>query len=258
MASDLFKEEVKHYDKTFFTDLEDGAYKSAKKVLPVVNEAFHPASVLDVGCGVGYWLRVWKEDFNLDDLLGLEGAYVTEELFKMDKKYLLSADLKLPLDLNRRFDLVTTFEVAEHIPEDCADVFVSNLVKASDIVVFSAAIIGQLGTYHINEQMPEYWAKKFLRHDYVPVDFIRPLIWNDKDIEYWYRQNSLVYIKKSRLADFPKLQPVAELTNPDFLLRIHPEKYFAYVDEANRLQTIKGFIKYKLYHLKLWFKSLGK
>lgn len=251
-------EEVKYYDKAFYKQQQDGSYLSAKKILPIVEDAFHPNSVLDIGCGVGYWLKVWKDDLKLVDLLGIEGPYVKEEFFQMDKKYLQSADLKLPLNLNRRFDLVTTLEVAEHIPENCADTFILNLVNASDIVLFSAAIVGQIGTYHVNEQMPEYWAKKFLVYDYVPVDFIRPLIWNDNEIQYWYRQNILVFIKRERLINFPKLQLAAENTDSKFLIRIHPEKYFAYVKEANQLQTISGFIKYKLYQLKKMVKALGK
>lgn len=247
-------QEKKYYDKHFFAELEDGSYRSAKKILPIVREIFNPASVVDVGCGVGYWLKVWKDDFNVDDILGVEGDYVTDAVFQFDKKYLKTADLKLPLSLPKKYDLVMSMEVAEHIPENCADVFINNLVNAGDIVLFSAAIIGQLGTYHINEQMPEYWAKKFLMHDYVPVDFIRPIIWSDNDIQYWYRQNTLLFIKRNRLADFPKLKFASDCTNPEFLIRIHPEKYFTYVDENKQLQNVGGFIKYKLYLLKKWLK----
>lgn len=246
--------EVKYYDKEFYAEQQDGSYLSAKKILPIVQDVFHPKSVLDIGCGVGYWLKVWKDDLNVNDLLGYEGPYVTEEMFQTDKEYLKIADLKLPLTLDRKFDLVMTLEVAEHIPENCADTFVKNLVDASDVVLFSAAIVGQIGTYHINEQMPEYWAQKFLAHDYVPVDYIRPIIWNDKGIQYWYRQNVLLFIRKSKVADFPQLKLSLDNTNPSFLLRIHPEKYFAYVDEANQLQSFSGFTKFKLFRLKKWLK----
>lgn len=250
--------EEKYYDKDFFAELEDGSYLSAKKILPLVQAVFNPLSVVDIGCGVGYWLKVWKEDLKVDDILGLEGSYVTSDLFRIDIKYLQTADLKLPLNLNRKYDLVMSMEVAEHIPENCADVFISNLVNAGDIILFSAAIIGQLGTYHVNEQMPEYWAKKFLVHDYVPVDLIRPKIWNDKEIQYWYRQNALLFIKRSSLKNFPQLKFSAEETDANLLTRIHPEKYFAYVDEANQLQTWRGFVKYKLYHFKKWIKGQVK
>lgn len=250
--------EEKYYDKDFFEELEDGSYLSAKKILPIVQSLFNPLSVLDVGCGVGYWLEVWKRDLKVEDVLGIEGPYMTEKFFRIDIKYLETADLKLPLRLKRKYDLVMSMEVAEHIPENCADIFINNLVNAGDIVLFSAAIIGQLGTYHINEQMPEYWAKKFLAHDYVPVDFLRPKIWNDNEIQYWYRQNILIFIKRSVLKNFPQLQSAAEATSPDFLVRIHPEKYFAYVEEDKQLQTFRGFTKYKLYSIKKFLKKLMK
>ena len=247
--------EKKYYDKDFFAELEDGSYLSAKKILPLVQDVFNPSSVLDIGCGVGYWLQVWKEDLKVDDILGIEGTYMTNELFRIDTKYLKTADLKLPLNLSRKYDLVMSMEVAEHIPGNCADIFIDNLVKAGNIILFSAAIIGQIGTYHINEQMPEYWAKKFLSRDYVPVDYLRPKIWNDPQIQYWYRQNTLLFIRRSVLDDFPQLKFAAAATDPGFLVRIHPEKYFAYVDEANQLQTVQGFINYKLYRLKKWIKA---
>lgn len=243
-------EEKKYYGKEFYNLLQNGSYISAKKVLPVVQNLFHPSSVLDLGCGVGYWIKVWKDELNVEDVLGIEGSYVTEDMFFLKKKYLQNEDLKLPLQLNRKYDLVMSLEVAEHIEEKHADTFIQNLVNAGDIILFSAAIIGQIGTYHVNEQMPEYWAKKFAKHDFVVVDFIRPLIWNDNEIDYWYRQNILLFIKNDKLKEYPQLKFAAEATKPDYLTRIHPEKYFAYVDEANSLQTLPGFIRHYLYKIK--------
>lgn len=242
--------ETKYYGKAFYDELNEGSYRSAQKIIAIADRLFKPASVLDVGCGAGYWLKVWKEETNATAILGVEGSYMDSSLFELDKKYLLTADLKEPLKLNQRYDLVTSMEVAEHIPEENAGTFIQNLTDAGDIILFSAAIKGQLGTYHINEQMPEYWAEKFKQHNYIAVDYIRPKIWNDTSIQYWYRQNTLLFIKESRLAEFPELQAVAAITDPAYLTRIHPEKYFAYVEENNKLQSIGGFIKYKLYLLK--------
>ncbi|RYE53661.1 MAG: class I SAM-dependent methyltransferase [Sphingobacteriales bacterium] len=247
--------ETKYYDNNFYAELNDGSYLSAKKILPVINELFKPASVVDIGCGTGYWVKVWNEDLGVEDVVGIEGTYMTPELYKPAKKYLLTADLKMPLKLEKKYDLVMSMEVAEHIPEDHADIFIQNLVDAGDIILFSAAIKGQLGTYHINEQMPEYWAAKFMKHNYVVVDYLRPRIWNDASIQYWYRQNALLFIKQDRLAEYPALKEAAAITDPAFLTRIHPEKYFAYVEENNQLQSIGGFIKYKLYLLKKMIKG---
>lgn len=247
--------ESKFYDNKFYADQGTGSYNSAKKILPLVNDIIHPGSVIDIGCGKGYWLKVWQTEMNISDLLGVEGDYVTPESFELDSKFLLNADLKTSFNLPRRFDLVMSMEVAEHIPEDCADIFVQNLVNAGDIILFSAAIKGQLGTYHINEQMPEYWAEKFQQHGYRVVDLLRPKIWNDPSIEYWYRQNSLLFIKSERLQDFPVLERAAEITDPEYLTRIHPEKYFAYVKQNEELNSTIGFIKHKLYLLKMKIKG---
>jgi len=243
-------EEKKYYDKKFYDLLQNGSYKSAQRVLPLVNDLFHPTSVVDLGCGVGYWIKVWKDEMKLDDVLGIEGSYVTDDMFYLDKKHLRNEDLKLPIKLGRKYDLVMSLEVAEHIEEKYADVFVQNLVDVGDVVLFSAAIKGQIGTYHVNEQMPEYWAEKFARHGYEVVDYIRPLIWNDGEIDYWYRQNILLFIKKEILNQYPQLNGALQCTKPDFLTRIHPEKYFAYVEEANQLQSLGGFVKYHLYRFK--------
>lgn len=243
-------EEKKYYDKKFYDLLQNGSYKSAQLVLPLVEEIFHPSSVLDLGCGVGYWIKVWKDEMKVDDVLGVEGSYVTEDMFYLDKKYLRNEDLKRPLDLGRKFDLVMSLEVAEHIEEKYADTFIENLVNSGDVILFSAAIKGQIGTYHINEQMPEYWAAKFARRNFVAVDYLRPIIWNEKGIDYWYRQNILLFIKRDKLIQYPKLDEAFQGTKPNYLTRIHPEKYFAYVEEANQLQSLGGFIKYHLYRLK--------
>ena len=252
------KKDVKYYNKNFYREQKDGSFLSAQILLPVVFDIFHPSSVVDIGCGVGYWLKVCNQELGIHDVLGVEGNYMTEDLFQLDKKYLQTADLRLPLELNRKFDIAISMEVAEHIPEESSDIFISNLVNAADIILFSAAIVAQLGTNHINEQMPEYWAKKFLAHNYIPIDFVRPKIWNDEGIEYWYRQNAIIYLKKERLIDFPELKFAAEATDPNFLLRIHPEKYFAYVNETRQLSSIPGFIRNKADKVIKWIKSHRK
>jgi 2-polyprenyl-3-methyl-5-hydroxy-6-metoxy-1,4-benzoquinol methylase len=62
-----------------------------------------------------------------------------------------------PLDLEKEFDLVVSLEVAEHLPASAADQFVNTLVKHGKKILFSAAIPGQGGQDHLNEQWPDYW-----------------------------------------------------------------------------------------------------
>lgn len=242
--------ENKYYNDSFFSELERGSFVSAQKILPIVNSLIQPKSVLDVGCGVGHWLKVCLDELAIEDIQGIEGPYVKDEFISIPIQNLLKADLKKEINLNRKFDLVMSMEVAEHIPEEFADTFVKTLTNHGDFILFSAAIKGQLGTYHINEQMPEYWASKFEAHNYIAVDIVRPRIWNDKEIAYWYRQNTILFVKENVLNNFSQLAEIAKITDPNFLTRIHPEKYFAYVDEHKQLKSPFGWLMYHYLKLK--------
>ncbi len=248
--------EQKHYNDKFYSDQQEGSFISAQKVISFINEVFHPNSVVDVGCGVGYWLKVWDEKFGVKDIFGIEGPYVNVNMLHVSPKLVRFQDLKLPFEIDRRFDIAMSLEVAEHLPESCSDNFVQSLIKLSDIIIFSAAIIGQVGTYHINEQMPDYWANKFKRHNYIPIDYIRPKIWLNDEIDWWYRQNILIYIKQERLKDFPALQNAYELTAPDNLLKIHPKLYFDKLNQLKKTKSIIGYFRWKLYPWKIYFKKM--
>lgn len=252
--------ESSHYTQEFYAGQQTGSLSSAQRILPLVQEVFHPRSVIDVGCGVGYWLNVWQNELGVNDIRGVEGPYVTPDLLKVDRSLVSFQDLKDPLNINRKFDLAMSMEVAEHLPSSHAKQFVQSLTSLSDVVLFSAAVPGQEGTYHINEQMPEYWAKLFMEQDYVPVDYIRPKIWGQDDrVEWWYQQNILLYVRKERLAEFPQLNEAYRDTQPHFLFRIHPWLYNYKLQHINKTKSWIGFTRWKLYPLKKFaFKLINK
>jgi SAM-dependent methyltransferase len=188
MKGDLAKE----YDEAFFTS---GTRNSASFVVPVAYKLLQPKSVLDVGCGVGAWLAEWV-NVGVTDVVGLDGEYVPASHLRIPPANFQPTDLRKPFSLGRRFDLVQSLEVAEHLDESCADAFVESLAAHADTVLFSAAIPGQGGRHHVNEQWPSYWAEKFSRLGLHPVDAIRPLIWTDQRISYWYRQNVLLFVRE--------------------------------------------------------------
>lgn len=244
--------EAKQYTSSFYKGHEKGSYDSAKVILPIVNKLIQPKSVIDVGCGIGLWLKVWKEDYNIEDIKGIEGAYVNDKMFSLPSEYIQIHDLKTPLNSSRKYDIAMSMEVAEHLPEANAAQFIQTLTSLSDVILFSAAMIGQEGTYHLNEQMPEYWAKKFAKHNYVPIDYIRPLVWNDDKVMYWYKQNVLLFVKKDIINNLPpELIKAYEQTNPDCLLRVHPYQYFRVYNRRNLL----NFIHYRLYRIKKFIKE---
>ncbi|HLT71819.1 MAG TPA: methyltransferase domain-containing protein [Cyclobacteriaceae bacterium] len=191
--------------------------RAATIVVPHLLQLFRVDSVLDVGCGLGTWLTVFR-DKGVTDIVGLDGSNVDMSMICIPPENFRVHDLRTEFDLQRRFDLVLCLEVAEHLPESCAEPLVASLCRHSDHIVFSAAIPGQGGQNHINEQWPEYWRSLFEREGYTMLDVIRPTIWNNPGVDAWYRQNMFVYTKdrESVSMDTQKVQ-MAEI-HPVFWL----------------------------------------
>lgn len=159
-----------------------------REVVPIIMELIKPKSVLDVGCGTGTWLKAFEEA-GVEHYYGLDGHYVKESQLQIPHKKFIVTDFSKQWAINEEFDLVVSLEVAEHLPESSADTFVKSLTLHGDVILFSAAIPGQGGQGHLNEQWPEYWQQKFGAHGFYFHDIIRPLIWDNEKVNWWYRQN---------------------------------------------------------------------
>ncbi len=187
------------YSKTFYNEIAGGSGRSAEIVLPLVFEIGKPASVVDVGCGVGAWLRASKSA-GVDKVLGFDGDHVPVDLLEIEQPEFRAADLSKPLPhVGRRFDLAISLEVAEHLPRERADGFVEDLCGLADMVLFSAAVPYQGGQDHINEEWPSQWAERFASHGYIPFDVVRPVVWANPEVEVWYQQNTLLFVAESRV-----------------------------------------------------------
>lgn len=196
--------------------------KAAENVVPLIKELFHPSSVLDVGCGIGTWLKIFKKN-GIENILGIDTQYVNKaKLFaNIAKEEFLILDLSKPFDLNLKFDLIICLEVAEHLTASCADSFVDSLIKHADTIIFSAAVPGQWGQNHLNEQWIEYWIALFNDKGYKCYDLIRPLIWNNKNVEWWYKQNMIIFSKKT-LQLKTKIIEYQSIIHPQhFIQKIH-------------------------------------
>jgi SAM-dependent methyltransferase len=115
-----------------------------------------PASLLDVGCGDGHLVEQAAAK-------GVQSLGVDLSVNGNATSSLLHADLREPLTLEQRFELVLCWEVAEHLPAESADVLCDSLVRhlaPGGTLLFTAARPGQGGHGHIHCMSPAYWREK--------------------------------------------------------------------------------------------------
>lgn len=134
-----------------------------KPILDLVLSEINPKSVLDVGCGTGVSLDYFLQ--NRVDCIGIENSRVAIGLSKNPDK-IHKYNLNREVNLKKKFDLVWSFEVIEHIHPDYEANFLKTLINHSDLIILSAARPGQGGLGHFNEQPKEYWINKFHKLGY--------------------------------------------------------------------------------------------
>lgn len=210
------------YGTDFHADRDARTRASARLVLSKVKEWIDPKSAADVGCGVGTWLAAAKE-VGIADIQGFEGPWAKTANLVLADHEVSFQNLEDNVSMDRRFDLVISLEVAEHLAPERAAGFAADLCALSDCVLFSAAIPMQGGTGHINEQWQSYWAEHFAAQGYTAFDPLRPLIWQDSSIAFWYRQNMLLYVRDGSEAE-AKMK-ASGFDAASMLDLVHPDQY---------------------------------
>jgi hypothetical protein len=204
---------VTEYDEQFFDVIREGCRQSADVVVPLVLSMIPVNSVADVGCGEGWWGKAF-EDAGCA-VVGIDGDYAEPVIPH------IPCDLETE-DPSVAAELAVCLEVAEHLPWTRAASFVRALCEIAPTILFSAAIPGQGGTGHKNEQWPAYWVELFADNGYQCSGALRHQIWEDDRVENWYRQNLIVASREPQA--YPELfdTPMAKV-----LPLVHPVLYDA-------------------------------
>jgi SAM-dependent methyltransferase len=225
------------YDNDFFEQQKVGALRSARIVVPVLLKVIKPRSVIDIGCGHGAWLRAFQEN-GVQVIKGLDGLYVDQSKRLIDPSSFSPVDLSRPFKIDESYDLITCLEVAEHLPERVARALIKSLTETAPLVLFSAAVPGQpgLSDIHINEQWPSYWQVMFQDRGFRRLDPIRPHIWHDDGVEWWYRQNIYLYASEAAIMNSISLQAERELACTTEFELVHRSIFYRY-------ESLRGIIR---------------
>ena len=135
----------------------DAAHEAvAARLVPIIAAQYRPQSVVDLGCGAGFWLTAFAAH-GVTDVLGVAAR---------------TTALGAVPDLGRRFDLCLCLEVAQWLPPSEQEALIAACVRASDVVVFSSRLPGSVGASP-HERPLTHWAAGFWRHGFVLDDSLR-------------------------------------------------------------------------------------
>lgn len=181
-----------------------------------------PESILDVGCGIGTWMKAAIE-LGVPEIRGIDGILVPQSELLVPLSMVSQQDFRENWNHGRKYDMALCMEVMEHLDEASGTGLVRNLCDHSDHILFSAAAPFQDGDHHINCQWPAYWQSRFNAYGYACDDSIRWELWDETGIDPWYRQNMFVVRRDDRAGAEPRIKAVY---HPDILSSLVPSMVF--------------------------------
>ncbi len=202
-----WKYNLRIYNKDFFLSNQKEGLKIAEWFISLLQDIFEFQSLIDLGCATGHYLFYALKE-GVSDVLGVEGSPAAFSNLLVDKKYIIQHDLRKPLNLNRKYDIALSIEVAEHIDKKYSDVYLKSMCDCSDLIIFTAATPNQGGKCHVNEQPHKWWIEKFKKHsfrfDKKMTDLLRRKIKENaeagKFIVFWLEPNIMVFCRESKRA----------------------------------------------------------
>jgi SAM-dependent methyltransferase len=148
-------------------------------------------SILDLGCGPGFYLSKFKAAGYICD--GFDGNPYTEQLTQGLAKV---ADLSKEFFLNIEYDCVLSLEVGEHIPKVYEQAFIDNVCRhANKYVILSWAVPGQHGDGHVNCQTNEYIASVLLSRGFKRITTHEEELRKKSNFP-WFKNTLMVYTRE--------------------------------------------------------------
>ncbi len=147
---------------TFFGQIADGIVRN-----------LHPTSVLDAGCAMGFLVEALHA--RGVDAWGIDiSEYAISQVDESVRDRCRVASFAEPLD--RRYDLIISIEVLEHIPPAETDRVIANICRSTDRVLLSTTPEHFSEATHLNVQPPNVWSAALAREGFL----------RDLDQDFWF------------------------------------------------------------------------
>src|SRR5437588_411770 len=74
------------------------------------------------------------------------------------------------------------------------------------------------------------WADLFARRGFCVIDCFRYRLWEDERVDWWYRQNIMLYVRADQLDRWPDLAALRHSSPARPLPLIHPKMFQVFLD----------------------------
>lgn len=151
---------VDYSEKDFWIPFFDSI---AKKIV----EKYSPKTVLDIGCAFGYIVLALRN--NGVQAYGIDiSDYAVNQADESIKPYIKAMSVldDLPDEFPKKYDLVISIEMIEHLYEDDGLRAIKKMTEYSDRILLSSTDNDFDEPTHVNVQPKEYWCEKFAAHNY--------------------------------------------------------------------------------------------
>lgn len=130
-------------------------------------EKYAPKTVLDMGCAFGYLVSALRnkgvQAYGIDI-----SEYALGQADEKIKPYVkvMSALDELPDNFPKKYDLVVSIEMIEHLYADDGLKVIKKMTEYSDRILLSSTDSDFAEPTHVNVQPKKYWCEKFAEHNY--------------------------------------------------------------------------------------------
>ena len=176
-----------------------------------VESRFRPSSVLDVGCGLGAYLKLFSDSGA--DVLGVDGFDWSRHHYISREEYLQADLARNALSLSNSYSVAIFVQVVEHLPIERSLAIIDEISSATmEAIVFSAAQPDQPGISHITLREPEFWLARFRENGWEP-DVAGTISLRMLSTLQSFRRNLFLLVRKEK-ADPTRLGELIEFGAP--------------------------------------------